>query len=62
MPPLAPLKGEVAKAEAQIEALGRQIATVEAALADPDIYRQDLGPRPGAGPRARQTDRGAGAG
>jgi len=38
---LAPLKGEVAKAEAQIEALSRQIATVEAALADPDIYRQD---------------------
>ena len=38
---LAPLKGEVAKAEAQIEALSRQIATIEAALADPDIYRQD---------------------
>jgi ATP-binding cassette, subfamily F, member 3 len=38
---LAPLRGEVAKAEAQIEALSRQIARIDAALADPDIYRKD---------------------
>ena len=34
-------RASVAKAEAQIEVLSRQIATIEAALADPDLYRRD---------------------
>ena len=58
---LAPLKGEVAKAEAQIEALSRQIATDRRCLGRSGHLPEGFGPRPGAGPRARQTDRGAGA-
>jgi ATP-binding cassette subfamily F protein 3 len=38
---LAPLKGDVSRAEAEIEALSRQIASIDAALANPDIYRED---------------------
>jgi ATP-binding cassette, subfamily F, member 3 len=38
---LAPLKGDVARVEAEIEALSRQIAKIDAALANPDIYRED---------------------
>jgi ATP-binding cassette, subfamily F, member 3 len=38
---LAPLKGDVTRAETEIEALSRQIASIETALANPDVYRED---------------------
>jgi ATP-binding cassette, subfamily F, member 3 len=38
---LAPLKQAVARAEAEVEALNREIAKLERALADPDIYQGD---------------------